>query len=78
NKIDPPRQLPLDLGHGTGYSRDELVVSGTNSQTVALVDRWPDWPTKNTPATAATMVQSGQNWTKATPTASTSPVSEPT
>ncbi|QPC93837.1 DnaA regulatory inactivator HdaA [Mesorhizobium sp. INR15] len=43
-KIDPPRQLPLDLGHGTGYSRDDLVVSGTNSQAVALVDRWPDWP----------------------------------
>ncbi|MER8555703.1 DnaA regulatory inactivator HdaA [Mesorhizobium sp. M0976] len=44
NKIDPPRQLPLDLGHGTGYSRDELVVSATNSQAAALVDRWPDWP----------------------------------
>ncbi|MER9657339.1 DnaA regulatory inactivator HdaA [Mesorhizobium sp. M0152] len=43
-KTDTPRQLPLDLGHGTGYSRDELVVSGTNSQAVALVDRWPDWP----------------------------------
>ncbi|MFK0690572.1 DnaA regulatory inactivator HdaA [Mesorhizobium sp. IMUNJ 23033] len=43
-KTDPPRQLPLDLGHGTGYSRDELVVSGTNSQAAALVDRWPDWP----------------------------------
>ncbi|ESW82989.1 DnaA regulatory inactivator HdaA [Mesorhizobium sp. M0644] len=44
DKIDPPRQLPLDLGHGTGYSRDELVVSSTNSQAAALVDRWPDWP----------------------------------
>ena len=43
-KTDPPRQLPLDLGHGTGYSRDELVVSGTNNQAAALVDRWPDWP----------------------------------
>lgn len=43
-KTDPPRQLPLDLGHGTGYSRDDLVVSGTNNQAVALVDRWPDWP----------------------------------
>ncbi|MEP6566582.1 MAG: DnaA regulatory inactivator HdaA [Mesorhizobium sp.] len=43
-KIDPPRQLPLDLGHGTGYSRDDLVVSGTNEQAVVLVDRWPDWP----------------------------------
>lgn len=41
---DPPRQLPLDLGHGTGYSRDDLVVSSTNNQAVALVDRWPDWP----------------------------------
>ena len=30
-KADPPRQLPLDLGHGTGYSRDDLVVSGTNA-----------------------------------------------
>ncbi|RWD60691.1 MAG: hypothetical protein EOS36_20250 [Mesorhizobium sp.] len=43
-RTEPPRQLPLDLGHGTGYSRDELVVSGTNAQAAALVDRWPDWP----------------------------------
>lgn len=43
-RSEPPRQLPLDLGHGTGYSRDELVVSGTNSQAATLVDRWPDWP----------------------------------
>ncbi|MER9405075.1 DnaA regulatory inactivator HdaA [Mesorhizobium caraganae] len=43
-KTEPPRQLPLDLGHGTGYSRDELVVSATNREAVALVDRWPDWP----------------------------------
>jgi len=39
-----PRQLPLDLGHGTGYSRDDLVVSPANSEAVALIDRWPDWP----------------------------------
>ncbi|MER8651926.1 MULTISPECIES: DnaA regulatory inactivator HdaA [unclassified Mesorhizobium] len=43
-KTEPPRQLPLDLGHGTGYSRDELVVSATNREAAALVDRWPDWP----------------------------------
>lgn len=43
-RTDPPRQLPLDLGHGTGYSRDELVVSATNREAAALVDRWPDWP----------------------------------
>jgi len=45
-RTDTPRQLPLDLGHGTGYSRDELVVSSTNSQAAALIDRWPDWPSQ--------------------------------
>lgn len=39
-----PRQLPLDLGHSSGHSRDELVVSDANRQAVALIDRWPDWP----------------------------------
>ncbi len=39
-----PRQLPLDLGHTPGYSRDDLVVSQANAQAVSLVDRWPDWP----------------------------------
>ena len=44
DQTEQPRQLPLDLGHGTGYSRDELVVSATNEQAATLVDRWPDWP----------------------------------
>lgn len=43
-QTERPRQLPLDLGHGTGYSRDDLVVSAANAEAVALVDRWPDWP----------------------------------
>lgn len=42
--MERPRQLPLDLGHGTAYSRDDLVVSPSNVQAAALVDRWPDWP----------------------------------
>lgn len=42
--FEKPRQLPLDLSHGTGYSRDDLVVSPSNEQAVALVDCWPDWP----------------------------------
>jgi len=42
--VQKPRQLPLDLGHGTAYSRDDLVVSRANAEAVALVDRWPDWP----------------------------------
>lgn len=39
----PPRQLPLELGHAPGFSRDDLVVSPANAAAVALVDRWPDW-----------------------------------
>jgi chromosomal replication initiation ATPase DnaA len=39
-----PRQIPLDLGHRPGHSRDELVVSEANRQAVSLIDAWPDWP----------------------------------
>ncbi len=39
-----PRQLPLDLVHAEGRSRDDLVVSVANADAVSLVDRWPDWP----------------------------------
>ncbi len=39
----PARQLPLELGHRTGLSRDELVVTDANRQAAALIDRWPDW-----------------------------------
>ncbi|MCO5073627.1 MAG: DnaA regulatory inactivator HdaA [Rhizobiaceae bacterium] len=39
-----PRQLPLELGHSPALSRDDLIVSDANRAAVALVDRWPDWP----------------------------------
>lgn len=39
-----PRQLPLDLVHAEGRSRDDLVVSVANADAVSLIDRWPDWP----------------------------------
>ena len=39
-----PRQLPLDLAHGEARSRDDLVVGPSNAEAVALVERWPDWP----------------------------------
>lgn len=39
-----PRQLPLDLAHSEGRSRDDLVVSAANTDAVSLIDRWPDWP----------------------------------
>jgi chromosomal replication initiation ATPase DnaA len=43
-ETDKPRQLPLDLDHRPGVSRDDLVVSRANAEAVALIDRWPDWP----------------------------------
>jgi chromosomal replication initiation ATPase DnaA len=43
-RSEKPRQIPLDLGHRPGHSRDELVVSEANRQAVALIDAWPDWP----------------------------------
>ncbi len=39
-----PRQIPLDLAHTTGLSRDELVVSPSNMAAVSLIDSWPQWP----------------------------------
>lgn len=39
----PPRQLPLDLGHTAGTSRDDLVVSESNRDAAAFIERWPDW-----------------------------------
>jgi chromosomal replication initiation ATPase DnaA len=42
-EVEKPRQLPLDLRHSTGFSRDDLVVSPANAGAVALIDRWPDW-----------------------------------
>src|SRR6187431_2270024 len=43
-QADQPRQLPLDLSHSEGRTRDHLVVSEANAAAVALIDRWPDWP----------------------------------
>lgn len=43
-EMEKPRQLPLDLRHTPGFSRDDLVVSAANASAVALIDRWPDWP----------------------------------
>lgn len=39
-----PRQLPLDLGHRAGQSREDLVVSPANAAAVGLIERWPNWP----------------------------------
>lgn len=42
--MSAPRQLPLDLGHPSAQSRDDLVVTPANSAAVELIERWPKWP----------------------------------
>lgn len=39
-----PRQLSFDLGHRPAHDRYDFFVTAANSQAVAYVDRWPDWP----------------------------------
>lgn len=37
-------QLILDLGHRPAFGRGEFLVSASNTDAVAWIDRWPDWP----------------------------------
>lgn len=39
-----PRQLPLDLAHAAGQTRDDLVAAPSNAKAIALIDAWPQWP----------------------------------
>jgi chromosomal replication initiation ATPase DnaA len=39
-----PGQLTFDLGHRTALGRDDFLVAPCNSDAVAWIDRWPDWP----------------------------------
>lgn len=41
-----PAQLPLDLGHRPAHDRDDFLVTASNHEAVAWIDRWPDWPVK--------------------------------
>ena len=37
-------QLALDLRHRAAMSREDFLVSPSNEEAVAWIDRWPDWP----------------------------------
>ena len=39
-----PRQLSFALGHRPAHDRYDFFVTAANSQAVAFIDRWPDWP----------------------------------
>jgi chromosomal replication initiation ATPase DnaA len=45
--VPPPpshRQIPLDLPVRTALGAEDFVVSASNRDAVAWLDRWPDWP----------------------------------
>jgi chromosomal replication initiation ATPase DnaA len=44
NKPPVTRQLPLEFDHDPASGRDDLIVSDRLNAAVAIVDRWPDWP----------------------------------
>jgi chromosomal replication initiation ATPase DnaA len=37
-------QLALDLRHRAAMEREDFLVSPSNAEAVAWIDRWPDWP----------------------------------
>lgn len=41
-----PRQLAFALPHAESLSRDDFLEGPANAAAVALIDRWPDWPSR--------------------------------
>lgn len=39
-----PRQLAFDIPHRPALGAEDFLVSDSNAQAVALIDRWPNWP----------------------------------
>lgn len=39
-----PSQLTLGLSHRPALGRDDFLVTSSNAEAVAWLDRWPDWP----------------------------------
>jgi chromosomal replication initiation ATPase DnaA len=42
-----PRQLTLALPHAESLTRDNFLEGPSNIAALALVDRWPDWPSRS-------------------------------
>jgi chromosomal replication initiation ATPase DnaA len=42
--IRPSRQLVLELPHRAAQGRDDFLVTASNAGAVAMIDRFPDWP----------------------------------
>ena len=41
-----PRQLALALDHAESLAREDFVAGPSNSAALALIERWPDWPSR--------------------------------
>lgn len=39
-----PRQLAFDIPHRPALGAEDFLVSDSNAEAVALIDRWPNWP----------------------------------
>jgi len=42
-----PRQLALALEHAPSFARDNFLEGPSNGAALALITRWPDWPSLN-------------------------------
>ena len=41
-----PRQLAFALPHAESLTRDNFLEGPANAAGLALIDRWPDWPSR--------------------------------
>jgi chromosomal replication initiation ATPase DnaA len=41
-----PRQLALALDHTESFAREDFLGSPCNAAALAVIDRWPDWPSQ--------------------------------
>ncbi len=41
-----PRQLALALGHRESFDREDFLPGPGNEAALALIERWPDWPSQ--------------------------------
>jgi chromosomal replication initiation ATPase DnaA len=41
-----PRQLALALEHAESFAREDFIESATNAAALALIDGFPDWPSR--------------------------------
>ena len=44
--MTPPRQLTLEWPHAPSFAREDFLAAPSNSEALAAIDRWPDWPAR--------------------------------